>query len=45
MFHTIVNVLSLSQESQGMKLFEKVDYVAHYNYQHSNEDPLNFVKH
>jgi hypothetical protein len=27
-----------------MKLFEKVDSVAHYNYQDSNGAPLNFVK-
>jgi hypothetical protein len=27
-----------------MELFEKVDYVAHYNYQDSNGGPLNFVK-
>jgi hypothetical protein len=27
-----------------MELFEKVDYVAHYNYQDSNGAPLNFVK-
>ena len=30
--------------SQGMELFEKVDFVAHYNYQDSNGGPLNFVK-
>ena len=28
-----------------MELFEKVDSVAHYNYQDSNGGPLNFVKH
>ena len=27
-----------------MELFEKDDFVAHYNYQDSNEGPLNFVK-
>jgi hypothetical protein len=27
-----------------MELFEKVDSVAHYNYQDSNRGPLNFVK-
>jgi hypothetical protein len=27
-----------------MELFEKVDFVAHFNYQDSNRGPLNFVK-
>jgi hypothetical protein len=27
-----------------MELFEKVDSVAHYNFQDSNGGPLNFVK-
>jgi hypothetical protein len=27
-----------------MELFEKVDSVAHYNYQDSNRGPLNFAK-
>jgi hypothetical protein len=44
MFHTKVNVLSLSQSKPRNELFEKVDSVAHYNYQDSNRGPLNFVK-